>query len=140
MDAAPAAPAGTSSCPDFVTKNPIPLIAHVNSFGDANKDSFALLMLCAGKLPLKLKDWRPEHVEEWRDSLPENARLKFKDFFDNLPRSADGSTLASYSLVAIMRIIDHPDPKNVAFAPEIYARLQELKQQGVSCKSLEKIL
>ena len=78
---------------------------------------------------LPLEEWSPEHVKQWRLSLPANTRIKFKEFFDNLPRGVKGSTLASYSEEAVIRIFDNPK-NGRAFGPELYARLQKLKGQG----------
>ena len=89
-------------------------------------------MLCAEKLPLK--DWRPEHVEQWRDSLPEDDRNNWKEFFDNLPRGVKGSTLASYDKSDVEKRFKTDDGR--AFAPELYAKLQELKRQCASHSSL----
>ena len=83
---------------------------------------FGLLMLAE----LPLEEWSPEHVKQWRLSLPANTRIKFKEFFDNLPQEADGSTLVSYDLPALLMVF----PKLGAFGPELYARLQKLKGQG----------
>jgi hypothetical protein len=72
---------------------------------------------------LPLEDWRPEHIVRWRDSLPADDRANFKEFFENLPPGVKGSTLASYTLEALLLVF----PKLGAFAPELYARLQALK-------------
>ena len=74
---------------------------------------------------LRLEEWRPEHIEQWRQSLPEDDRTNFKEFFDNLPRGVKGSTLASYDKSDVEKRFKTDDGR--AFAPELYARLQKLK-------------
>jgi len=90
---------------------------------------FPLLMCYATALPL-LEEWRPEHIEQWRLSLPEDDRTNFKEFFDNLPRGVKGSTLASYDKSDVEKRFKTDDGR--AFAPELYAKLQKLKGQGAS--------
>lgn len=80
----------------------------------------------AAALP-PLEEWRPEHVEQWRLSLPEDDRANFKEFFENLPRGVKGSTLASYDKSDVEKRFKTDDGR--AFAPEVHARLQKFKGQ-----------
>ena len=87
-------------------------------------------MCCAAALP-PLEEWRSEHVWLWRDALyaeHTDNKEKFSEFFNNLPKIANGSTLASYDKSDVEKRFKTDDGR--AFAPELYARLQMLKGQG----------
>ena len=81
---------------------------------------------------LPLDKWFPHHVRVWRDSLPPDDRENFKEFFDNLPAGVKGSTLASYDKTDVEKRFKTEEGR--AFAPEVYAKLQGFKREGMCCQ------
>ena len=84
---------------------------------------------------IPLEEWRSEHVWLWLDALyaeHTDNKEKFSEFFNNLPKIANGSTLASYDKSDVEKRFKTDDGRAFApvFGPELYARLQMLKGQG----------